>query len=316
MFYIFTAAAGKDRGMAKDGRDVEKMQQIDGRTRLCGLIGNPVEHTMSPVVHNTLAKMEGRNLAYVPFLVEKDQVRKAVEGAFALDVLGLNVTVPYKSEVMEYLVGIDGMAEKIGAVNTLVRTEHGYKGYNTDLMGLYRAMCSEGIRIEGEEILILGAGGAARAAVFLCVSKGAAKVYILNRTVEKAQAVAEEANRIFGTECVEAMPIDGYQRLPEGKKYLAVQATSVGLFPNVEEAAILDRAFYERVHTGFDLVYRPSSTKFMRMVKDAGGKAYHGLKMLLYQGIAAYELWNSVSVSEEDALMVYGRMKEAMGIEE
>ena len=182
--------------MAKDGRDVEKMQQIDGRTRLCGLIGNPVEHTMSPVIHNTLAKMEGRNLAYVPFLVEKGQVRKAVEGAFALDVLGLNVTVPYKSEVMEYLVGIDGMAEKIGAVNTLVRTEHGSKGYNTDLMGLYRAMCSEGIRIEGEEILILGAGGAARAAVFLCVSKGAAKVYILNRTVEKAQAVAEEANRI------------------------------------------------------------------------------------------------------------------------
>ena len=252
----------------------------------------------------------------MPFLEEKGQVRKAVEGAFALDVLGLNVTVPYKSEVMEYLVGIDGMAEKIGAVNTLVRTEHGYKGYNTDLMGLYRAMCSEGIRIEGEEILILGAGGAARAAVFLCVSKGAAKVYILNRTVEKAQAVAEEANRIFGTECVEAMPIDGYQRLHEGKKYLAVQATSVGLFPNVEEAAILDRAFYERVHTGFDLVYRPSSTKFMRLVKGAGGKAYHGLKMLLYQGIAAYELWNSVSVSEEDALMVYGRMKEAMGIEE
>ena len=114
---------------------------------------------------------------------------------------------------------------------------------------------------------------------------------------------------------------DAHRRLsqrpwPEGKKYLAVQATSVGLFPNVEEAAILDRAFYERVHTGFDLVYRPSSTKFMRMVKDAGGKAYHGLKMLLYQGIAAYELWNSVSVSEEDALMVYGRMKEAMGIEE
>lgn len=78
MFYIFTAAAGKDRGMAKDGRDVEKMQQIDGRTRLCGLIGNPVEHTMSPVIHNTLAKMEGRNLAYVPFLVEKDQDRKSV----------------------------------------------------------------------------------------------------------------------------------------------------------------------------------------------------------------------------------------------
>lgn len=292
------------------------MRQIDGHTRLCGLIGNPVEHTMSPAIHNALAQKEGRNLVYVPFHVEKGQVEKAVEGAFALNVLGLNVTVPYKSEVMACLDGIDGMAEKIGAVNTLVRTANGYKGYNTDLTGLYRAMRSEGIRIKGEEILILGAGGAARAAAFLCVSKGAAQVCILNRTEERARAVAEEVNRAFGTECAKAMNMDGYKNLPKGKEYLAIQATSAGLFPDVENAAILDREFYERVHTGFDLIYRPACTKFMRMVRGAGGKAYHGLKMLLYQGIEAYELWNGISVSEEDALMVYGKMKETMGIEE
>lgn len=292
------------------------MAGIDGCTKVCGLMGNPVEHTVSPVIHNTLAKMEGRNMVYVPFHVEKGQAGKAVEGAFALNVLGLNVTVPYKSEVIGSLAGIDKMAKMIGAVNTLVRTEQGYKGYNTDLTGLYRAMSSEGIRLEGEEILVLGAGGAARAAAFLCVSKGAERVYILNRTVEKAQAVAAEVNGAFQRECAAAMAIEDYRKLPEGKKYLAIQATSVGLYPHVENAVIEDREFYERIHTGFDLIYKPACTRFMELVQEAGGKAYHGLKMLLYQGVAAYELWNGTEISEEDALIVYGRMKEAMGIEE
>lgn len=292
------------------------MLQVDGHTRLCGLIGDPVEHTVSPVIHNTLAQKEGRNLVYVPFHVEAGQVKKAVEGAFALNVLGMNVTVPYKREVISCLDGIDGIAEKIGAVNTLVRTKQGYKGYNTDATGLYRAMISENIKIEGEEILILGAGGAARAAAFLCALKGASKVYILNRTKEKAQMAAEEVNRQSGAGCVEAMGIDGYKNLPKDKKYLAIQATSVGLFPNTEDAVILDKEFYRRVHTGFDLIYRPSCTQFMKLVREAGGKSYHGLKMLLYQGIEAYELWNGISVSQEDILFVYARMKEAMGIEE
>ena len=292
------------------------MQGINGHTRLCGLIGNPVGHTVSPVIHNALAEREGRNLVYVPFHVEEGQLGKAVEGAFALNVLGLNVTVPYKSEVMGCLAEADGIAEKIGAVNTLVRAENGYKGYNTDVTGLYRAMRSEGIGIEGEEILILGAGGAARAAAFLCASKGAARIYMMNRTKERAQKVAEEVNDAFGKECMVPLRLEDYGRLPAERRYLAIQATSVGLYPDADAAAIEDRGFYERIHTGFDLIYRPSCTRFMKLVKDAGGKAYHGLKMLLYQGVEAYEFWNGVSVSEEDARMVYDKMKEAMGIEE
>lgn len=288
--------------------------QIDGYTRLCGLIGNPVEHTMSPMIHNALAKREGRNLVYVPFHVEKGQIRQAVKGAFALNVLGLNVTVPYKSEVIEHLDCIDDMAEKIGAVNTLVRTNNGYKGYNTDITGLYRAMCSEKIRLEGEEILILGAGGAARAAAFLCASKGAKKVYILNRTIEKAEGVAEEVNEAFQTGCVSAMCIGDYKKLGTGRKYLAIQATSVGLYPDTEKAVILDREFYERIHTGFDLIYRPFCTKFMSLVREAGGQAFHGLKMLLYQGVEAYELWNGIEVEEEDIQALYGVLLKAMEI--
>ena len=281
---------------------------IKGKTRTCGLIGNPVEHTLSPMIHNTLAELLGHNLVYVPFPVKAGQVAQAVSGADALNLLGLNVTVPYKSAVIECLKEIDGLAGNIGAVNTLVRTAGGYKGYNTDMEGLYRAMVSEGISIAGETVILLGAGGAARAVAYLCAVKGAAQVYMLNRTLDKAQAVAGEVNRAMGREVICPMALENYTMLPEGK-YLTIQGTSVGLAPHAEEAVITEDAFYEKVGTGFDLIYRPWETKFMQLTRAHGGQAYNGLKMLLYQGIIAYELWNDVKISEEEAQVVYERLK-------
>lgn len=286
---------------------------IDGYTRTCGLIGNPVEHTLSPFIHNTLAEKLSHNLVYVPFHVEEGQVLPAISGAYALNLLGLNVTVPYKSQVMDGLIQIDELAEKIGAVNTLVRMEGGFKGYNTDMPGLYRAMSSEGIQIEGQEIILLGAGGAARAVAFLCASKNASRVYLLNRSLEKAEAVAGEVNEKTGKEVIYPMALSDYHRLPD-QKFLAIQATSVGLYPDVDKAVIEDEAFYRKIHTGYDLIYKPSDTRFMQLVRGQGGKAFHGLKMLLYQGIIAYELWNDLSVPEEMALEIYEVLKEKMGI--
>lgn len=286
---------------------------IDGYTRTCGLIGNPVEHTLSPFIHNTLAKKLSHNLVYVPFHVEEGQILSAINGAYALNLLGLNVTVPYKSQAMEGLIQIDELAEKIGAVNTLVRMEGGFKGYNTDMPGLYRAMSSEGIQIEGQEVILLGAGGAARAVAFLCASKNASRVYLLNRSLEKAEAVAGEVNEKTGKEVIYPMALSDYHRLPD-QKFLAIQATSVGLYPDVGKAVIEDEAFYRKVHTGYDLIYKPSDTRFMQLVRGQGGKAFHGLKMLLYQGIIAYELWNEISVPEEMALEVFEVLKEKVGI--
>lgn len=286
---------------------------IDGYTRTCGLIGNPVEHTLSPFIHNTLAEKLSHNLVYVPFHVEEGQILPAISGAYALNFLGLNVTVPYKSQVMDGLIQIDELAEKIGAVNTLVRMEGGFKGYNTDMPGLYRAMSSEGIQIEGQEIILLGAGGAARAVAFLCASKNASRVYLLNRSLEKAEAVAGEVNEKTGKEVIYPMALSDYHRLPD-QKFLAIQATSVGLYPDVDKAVIEDEAFYRKIHTGYDLIYKPSDTRFMQLVRGQGGKAFHGLKMLLYQGIIAYELWNDLSVPEEMALEIYEVLKEKMGI--
>lgn len=282
--------------------------EINGRTRTCGLIGHPVVHTLSPVIHNTLAGLMGHNIVYLPFHVESGRVQDAVKGADALGLLGLNVTVPYKSEVIGCLEEIDPLARKIGAVNTLVRTEGGYKGYNSDMEGLYRAMTSEKIKIAGEQMILLGAGGAARAVAYLCALKGAERIYMLNRTLDKAQEVAAEVNHGVDKEVVFPMLLSEYGSIPNGD-YLAIQGTSVGLAPHVEETVISDRAFYEKIHTGFDLIYNPWETKFMQYVRECGGRAYNGLKMLLYQGIIAYELWNKVSVSEENAQIVYERLK-------
>lgn len=287
--------------------------KIDGCTRVCGVMGNPVEHTMSPAIHNTLAQNLKENLIYVPFRVPAGGAGDAVRGAYALNLLGVNVTVPYKRDVIPYLKEIDPLAETIGAVNTLVRTSGGFKGYNTDMPGLYRAMCEDGVKIEGERVLILGAGGVARAVAILAAQKGAEQIVILNRTLEKAENIADEVNALAGRRQALAMGLGEYRSLSE-EKYLAIQATNVGMFPKTEAAVIEDAAFYEKIHTGYDLVFNPARTRFMELAEENGGRAFGGLKMLLYQGIIAYELWTGAQVDQALAEKAYGAMKEAMHI--
>ncbi len=291
------------------------MIEINGKTRTCGIIGNPVEHTMSPVIHNTLSQSMGINMAYVPFHVKDGQLEAAVKGAYGLNILGMNVTVPYKSDVVAQLAEIDPLAEKIGAVNTLVRTEGGYKGYNTDMTGLLRAMKSDGINIEGEEVIILGAGGVGRAVAFLCAANGADKVYLLNRSVEKADSVAAEVNKALATEHVEPMALSDYQKLLRGaeNRYVVIQCTSVGLSPNVNDVVIADGDFYHYIRFGYDLIYSPRETQFMKYVPDNGGMAFNGLKMLLYQALDAFELWNGCKVSDENAQQIYQKLQEKLG---
>ena len=283
----------------------------DGHTRTCGLIGNPVEHTISPLIHNHLADKLGDNLVYVPFHVAHGKLEEAVKGAFALNLLGCNVTVPYKSDVIPYLERMDPLAERIGAVNTLVRSENGFQGFNTDMPGLYRAFERDGVKIQGEEVLILGAGGVARAVAILLAEKGASRIVILNRSIDKAVSIAKEVNGYVGRDLVEVLPLVVYKQLTG--RYMAIQATSVGMYPRVEEAIIEDPDFYKLIHTGYDLIYNPAVTRFMQYVKQSGGKAYNGLKMLLYQGIIAYELWTGKVISDRLADQVYDKMVEAMG---
>lgn len=259
---------------------------IKGTTRVCGLIGNPVGHSVSPAIHNNLAQLTGKDMVYTTFKVEKGDVKTAVKGAYSLNILGLNVTVPHKSEVIDTLVDIDPLARAIGAVNTLVRVEGGFKGYNTDILGLARELEDEGIELENSKVIILGAGGAARAITFLCSSKNAQCVYLLNRTVDKAEAIAQAVNAHFNNDKVIPMNIADYADIP-GEDYVVIQTTSVGLHPNDEAVVIDDEAFYKKAAVGVDIIYNPANTKFMKLIKAQGKNAYNGLKMLLYQGVSA-----------------------------
>ncbi len=308
------------------------MNYTDGYTKTCGLIGNPVKHTMSPLIHNSLASMTGINMVYLPFEVKEKDLKNAINGALALDIQGMNVTIPHKNAVIPFLEDVDPLAKAIGAVNTLVRTENGgFKGYNTDMTGLYHAMQDEGITVDGEVVVILGAGGVARPTAFLCANKGAKRVYLLNRTFEKAKEIAEEVNKALSTfgsddkctddgisadaaacqdvQTVIPMRLEDYKELLEKEdKFIAIQCTSVGLFPDVNSAVIEDPEFYKKVSSAMDLVYRPLDTKFLKLAAKEGAKTFSGLKMLLYQGIDAYELWNQaegVKITKEQADAVY-----------
>ena len=293
------------------------MNYTDGYTRTCGLIGNPVKHTMSPLIHNSLASMTGINMVYVPFEVKEKELKNAIKGAVALDIQGMNVTIPYKTDVIPCLEDVDPLAKAIGAVNTLVRTANGgFKGYNTDMTGLYHAMQDEGIELKDQTVVILGAGGVARPTAFLCANKGAKKVYILNRTFEKAVDVADEVNLALeltdSDEKVVPMLLGDYRKVLETEdSFIAIQCTSVGLFPDVNSAVIEDEEFYKKVSSAMDLVYRPLQTKFLKLAKEAGARTFSGLKMLLYQGIDAYELWNEdkgIKISKEQADEIYKSM--------
>lgn len=282
---------------------------MNGLTRTCGVIGCPIEHTKSPLIQNTLAEMMGINLCYVPFNVQKDALADAIKGANALQLLGLNITVPYKSDVIPYLKEIDPLAMKIGAVNTLVSVDGGYKGYNTDMPGLYRAMVEDGVEITDHKVIILGAGGVARAVALLMADKDAQEIILMNRTLDKAEQLCREVKGFYPQARIRALALTDFNSLPM-EKYLVVQATSIGMHPNVEEAVIEDAAFYERVETGYDLVFNPAKTKFMKLAEDAGARAYNGLKMLLYQGVIGFEYWTKTKVPKETIAKVYELLKE------
>ncbi len=306
------------------------MKDIKGTAKICGVIGNPIEHTLSPFIHNTLAEKTGLDLAYVPFLVKPDKegeqdggnaadevlklreesLGKAIEGAYALGLLGLNITVPYKRTVMNFVKETDPIAKKVGAVNTLVRIDGGYKGYNTDVAGLGRALESDNIPMEGDDILVLGAGGAARAVGFLMLEKGAASVTFLNRSSNKAENLAFELNSAAGRQFARALALPDFRRIPEGKRFVTIQATSVGLGADADRAVIEDPEFYKRVGIAVDVIFNPAETKFMKLAKQEGAKTFNGLKMLLYQGIIAFELWTGKKIDEATADEIYLKLKE------
>ena len=290
--------------------------EINGKTAVYGLIGNPVGHSFSPLIHNTLAKGLGRNMVYETFPVtDPERIGDAVKGAFALGIQGMNVTVPYKSAVIPYLVEIDPVAKAIGAVNTLVRMEPeegpdgenfscGYKGYNTDYMGLKQALTEMGIELSEMAVILIGAGGAARAAGFMCGDAGVRKLCILNRTKERAELLAGDLRKKFSKMTADVRTLAQATQVAQefkgaGEKVLAIQCTNVGLAPKTDEVPVEDPSFYENVDAVYDCIYNPEETRFLSMAKAAGKPGRNGMDMLFWQGILSFSFWTGQKPDHE-----------------
>jgi shikimate dehydrogenase len=284
---------------------------ISGRTRLCGVIGDPVEHTMSPVIHNAAFENMGVDYFYVPFRVKKEQLAKAIEGVRALNIRGLNVTIPHKVAVIPLLDGLDPLAEKIDAVNTIVNDEGILTGYNTDATGFLQALLEMGIKPERKNIVILGAGGASRAISFILAEKGS-NLVILNRLLELdwAEELATRLSHIFTKE-VEALELNEENlTVVLEQADILVNATSVGMAPNIDET-IVPFNLLKPGQVVFDVVYNPIKTRLLREAKQAGAKTISGIDMLVWQGALAFEKWTGlkapIELMREKAIKVLQR---------
>jgi len=270
---------------------------ISGRTKLCGVIGDPIEHTMSPAIHNAAFTKMGLDYLYVPFQVKPEGLRQAIDGMRALNIRGLNVTIPHKVTIIPFLDELDPLAEKIGAVNTIANDNGMLTGYNTDAAGFLQALLERGIEPKGRNVVILGAGGASRAISFILAEKGAHLV-ILNRLLERAEELAGRLSMVFHGE-VTALGLveENLARVLEGANIL-VNATSVGMSPNISGTPVPFNLLKPALVV-FDIVYNPIKTRLLREAEEVGAKTVSGVDMFVWQGALAFERWTGVKAPLE-----------------
>jgi len=243
-------------------------------------------------MHNAAFAALGLNWVYVPLPVPPGALEAAVKGLAALGFRGANVTVPHKQAVMSYLDELTEAAKAIGAVNTIFVRDGRLTGDNTDAEGFIRALREGGFKPQGSSVMVLGAGGAARAVVYALLASGATEVRVLNRTFERAVALVEDLGGLFPQAELKPLPLS-LQAISEAAEAssLLVNATSVGMWPHVEESPWPEELPFPSHLTVFDLVYNPEKTKLLHQAEAAGARAISGLGMLLHQGARAFELW-------------------------
>ena len=257
---------------------------VDGATELYGIMGNPVSHSLSPAMHNAAFQHLGLNKVYVPFATA--DVATAIQGFRALGVKGVSVTIPHKQAVIPELDGIDPVAAKIGAVNTLVINGARVYGCNTDWLGANAAL-KQLTPLKGKKVLLLGAGGSARAIGFGLLEEGAS-LTLASRTPNSGQALA------FALGCP-WLPLDA---IADFGADILINATSVGMGANCEQTPI-NSQYLPHFAIVMDIIYAPLETRLLCEAKAAGCQTINGLAMLLCQGVAQFELWTGLEAPVE-----------------
>ncbi|MFN4196606.1 MAG: shikimate dehydrogenase [Caldimicrobium sp.] len=248
--------------------------------KVWGIIGDPISHSLSPLMHNIAFRELNINGVYGAFLVKKENLAQAIVGIKALNIKGISVTIPHKEAIIPFLDEVDKVALEIGAVNTVVNDEGKLKGYNTDWIGVLKAFEEKGVELKGKKIVIIGAGGASRAIIYAMLKAQAKEILVYNRTYEKALDLAN----YFG---IKAKPWD---EVNEAWGDIIIQATSVGL---KTWDSPLSEEVLKRFKVAMDIVYLPLKTKFLKLAEKYA-LTIDGLRMLLHQGVAQFKLFTGM----------------------
>jgi shikimate dehydrogenase len=270
---------------------------ISGKTRVCGVIGDPIEHSLSPIMHNAAFQALQLDYVFLAFKVKPAEVENAVNGMRALNIRGLNVTMPHKSTVMNYLDRTDLSAQIVNSVNTILNKESKLFGFNTDGIGALKALKENGVEPKGRKVLLLGAGGAARAIAYT-MAKEADELAVLNRTMKEAQALAKLLEKAANKKIVAGSlsPVEIQHNLQDSD--ILINATSIGMKPKADESLVAPKLLRPDLSV-MDIVYNPIETKLAKDAKAAGAKVISGVEMLIYQGAASFELWTGKSAPVE-----------------
>lgn len=275
---------------------------ITAKTLQLGIIGDPVDHSFSPKMHNFIAERTGMDYVYSAFHVKPENVGDAIRGMRALGIRGINVTAPHKRAVMEYLDEISPDAKLLGSVNTIVNRDGKLTGYNTDSEGFYLALKNAGIELAGSRILVMGAGGVVKPTLIRIAREKPESITIVNRTPEKAAAAAA------GIEEVTGFKID--TQITDLDFDIVLNTTSAGMAPQLDALpcdsidAIYNFDFIKPGMAAVDMIYNPAKTKFLKLAEKRGARILNGLDMLIYQGLTAYELFTDTTLPADMAELV------------
>jgi len=257
--------------------------------KLFAVLGDPIGHSMSPMMHNDLFSYYDIDAHYLPFQIKAENLEDAVKGLKAIGAAGFNVTVPHKSKIIPFLDEIDELALQIGAVNTVVNENGRLKGYNTDGLGFLTGLQLYVPSISGQKVLIIGAGGAAKAIYFTIAKNNPAKVDIANRTVDKAIKLVEECPFSASSKAISLQ--DANRDL--GLYDLIIQTTMIGMAPKISESPITLTNLKKQAMV-CDIIYNPLETQLLLEAKQMGARVQNGLDMFVYQGALAFERWTGI----------------------
>ena len=273
------------------------MMVTSGKTRVCGVIGDPIEHTLSPTIHNAAFDHLKLDFVFLAFRVKAADLENAVRGMRGLGIHGLNVTMPHKSTVIGYLDEVDPTVQFLGSANTILNKDGKLSGFNTDGVGALKALRENGVALSEKKVLLLGAGGAAKAIAF-SLAKEVGELVVLNRAAEKAKELAETLGRMFNKKIVGgSLSSDAIAKNLRDSDVL-INATSVGMHPEANQSIVAPQWLRSDL-TVMDIVYNPVETKLARDAKAAGAKVISGVEMLVYQGVASFEIWTGRSAPIE-----------------